>query len=124
MRVDVDVDELRQLAKSQRSVMAELTPQLERTLTTKARAVAARARAEAPKDRPWLGTTDGIVVRKNMALRRTIISPRDPEGQSVGYRVEYGTSEQPPRPFLGPALVEQRDSFNSEMMAALVKASL
>lgn len=124
MRVEVDVDELRDLAKSQRSVMAELTPRLERTLTTRARATVARARERAPKDRPWLGTTEGIVVRKNMALRRTIISPKDPDGQSVGYRVEFGTSTQAPRPFLGPALVEQRDTFNAEMLDALVKATL
>lgn len=124
MRVDVDVSELRALAQSQRQALVELTPQLERALTTKARAVAARARTAAPKDRPWLGTTEGVVVRKNSALRRTILSPLDPDGQSVGYRVEYGTSTRPPRPFLGPALVEQRDAFNAEMLAALVKASL
>ena len=127
MTAALDMSEVRSLARHLRRAEARLTPELEVLLSGTAAAVAATGRANAMADakepRPWLGTEQGIVVRRER-LARTIVSPRDPRGQSVGYRVEYGTSEVAPRPFLGPAMQQGRESFNQAALALLVKATL
>ena len=124
MQVKADVGELEELAGSLRGAHDRLVPEVDKRLTTRVRAVAALARANAPKDRPWLSTTQGVVVRKKGPLVRVVVSPRDPDRQSVGYRVEYGTSTQPPRPFMGPALAANRAAFEADMIEALRRASL
>lgn len=128
MTVSMDMSEVRSLAQHLRRAETRLTPPLEALLTVRANAAASDARATAQSDaadpRPWLGTEEGIVVRRRRKLERSIVSPKDPEGQSVGYRIEEGTSVIPPRPFLAPALTRQRDQFNRDALALLVKATL
>lgn len=127
MSVSLDASEVASLAKHLRRAAPRLAPELEAILDRRAHAAVTEARATALADavepRPWLGTPEGIVVRRGR-LVRTIVSPRDPEGQSVGYRIEYGTSVMAPRPFLGPAVRAQRDGLNRDALAALVRVSL
>lgn len=124
MRVELDTSELRSLSTHLRSAGTRLEPALEGLLDIHATRAAAGGRAAAPKNRPWLSTTAGIVVETRRPLTRTIVSPLDPRGRSVGYRVEFGTSEQPPRPFLGPALDAERADFNRSALQLLVSLSL
>lgn len=124
MSVEMDMSEVRSLGHHLKTAGTRLEPALDALLGVHAERAATTARAGAPRDRPWLGTTEGIQVVKRRKLTRTILSPKDQEGQSVGYRVEYGTSVMAPRPFVGPAVAREREPFNREALALLVKTTL
>lgn len=124
MDVSFDDDDLRALDRDMRSADRHLTADVEKILDEHANAGAEQARSDAPEDRPWLSTPAGIVVSKPADLVRAITSPIDPKGESVGYRVEEGTSVMRPRPFLVPAMVRQAPKFHSDLVDALVRASL
>lgn len=125
--MQMDVSQVGSLAQHLRRAGSRVTPELEVLLSRHSQQIAAEARANALRDakepRPWLGTTEGVVV-ETQRLARRIVSPRDPRGQSVGYRIEYGTSTITPRPFLGPAMSKGVQRFNRDALALLVKASL
>lgn len=68
------------------------------------------AQAAAPKDRPWLSRS-GIrrkTWRPTDGLHVDIFTAPDPaakgneQKRNVGFYIEYGTSDTPPQPFLGP----------------------
>lgn len=107
-----DASELKKLSADLRAAGPKISPKISGLLTSTANTVARDARAAAPKDRPWLSTAEGIRVETRGKFTRTIISGLDPKGESVGYRVEYGTSVQAARPFLGPAMKRHRETFN------------
>lgn len=121
MSVTFDDKDLRDFAKDLKAAPAALRKDVVQLLDKHADATAREARAAAPKDRPWLSTEQGLIVTKPGDLTRRIVSPLDPDGQSVGYRVEYGTSVQAPRPFLGPVIRETRQVFNQELLDTAVK---
>lgn len=124
----MDMSEVRSLGHHLATAGARIAPQLDALVEVHARRIAAQARVNAPKDRPWLGTEQGIVVHRRRRMSRTIESPLDDtrpgRPQSVGYRVEYGTSTQPPRPFLGPAVATGRDAYNADALRLLIANSL
>lgn len=123
MSVSFDDSELRSLSRHLHRNMATVRPAVNGLLTRHANQIAADARANAPKARPWLAT-EGIQVTTKRPMTRTIYVGRDPRGESTGYRVEFGTSTQPARPFLVPAFRKGRDLFNRDALALLVKATL
>jgi hypothetical protein len=67
--------------------------------------LAERARAAAPRDRPWLAT-EGIKTqlrsRGTISVRVDVFAINDPERGPIGLWQEYGTVHIPPQPFLGP----------------------
>jgi hypothetical protein len=106
------------LSEDLRKIPLQQTLRIAASIGANTRMIAAQARAAAPKDRPWLSTEDGLrtdVGKVGAELRGAIYSPRDPKGQSVGYRVEYGTSTQPPQPFLMPAFDAGRKRFLADV---------
>lgn len=115
--ISLDTSEVAKLAADLRRAGPTISPKLSGRLTAHANAAAREMRGGAPKDRPWLSTEEGIQVETVRALERRIFSPPDPDGQSVGYRVVFGTSVMPPRPewFLEPYR-RHRDAFNQEAL--------
>lgn len=124
MSVHFDDSELRSLSRHLSTNVKRLTPVVDALLDKHSNDIAANARAAAPKERPWLSTAEGVVVFTSDPLTRTIISPRDPRGESVGYRVEFGTADTAPQPFLGPAVKAGRQAFANDALAALVAVTL
>ena len=132
MSATFDDKDLRDMAKHLKSAPEEVRNDVVKLLDKHAKNAAREARAAAPKDRPWLSTTKGLQVRRPAALVRRIVSPLDPagqtpldpEGQSVGYRIEYGTSVITPRPFLGPAIRKARDDFLRDALDVLAKRTI
>lgn len=112
----IDTSEVRRAAIAQRAAGKLVSSKVSGRLTARANRIAAEARAAAPKDRPWLSTEQGIQVTTPRPMERRIFSGRDPDGQYSGYRVEFGTSKMPPRPFLIPAYRRNRDQFNREAL--------
>lgn len=86
-----------------------------------ARQVKARAKAHAPRDRPWLAT-QGIrqkTFRDGANTTSSIYVTRDPEGRNVALYVEFGTSASPPQPFLGPAIAPSEKAYPAAVMAVV-----
>lgn len=103
MRVDVDATEVEQFARELRTVAPESRTQIVRETATAVAEIATAGRARAPRRRPWLSTAEGIQTDLGVVggmIEGSVYSPRDDRGESVGYRQEFGTSEQAPQPFL------------------------
>lgn len=123
MSVDLDMTQVAKFAEDLRELGAEVAPKISGSLTRHANATARAARAAAPKDRPWLSTKDGVKVLVDQAkFTRLIYSGKDEDGESVGYRVEYGTSVQQPRPFLIPAFQRERKAFFDDAISIVSSA--
>lgn len=120
MNFEMDTREVALLAMKLKAAGATLRPQLNKALKREVEQAAMEARAAAPKDRPWLGTEQGLQVVQKFPLSWSIISPRDPRGQSVGYRVVYGTSKMPPNDFISGPLGRAGDRFNRKAVALMV----
>lgn len=121
MSVQFDSDDLRKWSKDLAAAPKRLTEDVSKLLDKHAGNAARAARAAAPKDRPWLSTEEGIQVTRPEELVRRVVSGLDSDGQSVGYRVEYGTSVMAARPFLMPAMRRERELFNAAALDAAVK---
>lgn len=117
-----DDRELRKFADDLQAAPKKIEKPIDDLAETHAQRIAAAARAAAPKGRPWLSTPEGLRVVKAGEMDRRIVSPRDPRGESVGYRVEWGTSIMAPRPFLIPAARAGRKAFFDDVNAVLEKA--
>lgn len=79
------------------------------------------AKAAAPRDRPWLSQS-GIAKRTwsdRGGVHTDVFTLADPRGRPVGFFVEYGTSEMPPQPFLGPQMVGAADDLAAAVMRGL-----
>lgn len=124
MNVTFDDRDLRKFAKHLKAAPDLVVGDVVKLLDRHAQNAAQTARDAAPRDRPWLSTPEGLVVQSPDKLVRRIVSPLDGEGQSVGYRVEYGTSMMAPRPFLGPAVRKARAAFESDALEMLVRRTL
>jgi len=119
---DLDMDELRRFAAELEAAGPAVVPKVNGALTRHANRVAARARDFAPKDRPWLATTEGITVRADGRFTRRIGTGADPRGKPVGFMVEYGTSKMAPRPFMRRALADVGPDFVSDLEHILYEA--
>lgn len=124
MTVEFDDKDLRDMMKHLKRAPAEVRGDVVKLLDKHAENAAHEARSAAPKGRPWLSTEEGLQVQRPGDLVRRIVSPLDPAGQSVGYRIEYGTSVIAPQPFLGPAIRKAREDFNADALDVLVKRSM
>lgn len=122
MSVEIDVTEILALARDLENVAPKQMKNAARSVIGPETAgVRDRARAGAPKDRPWLGTAKGI--RKSMrtyndAIVGSVFSTPDPEGRMVAVFVIYGTSKMAPQDFLTPAM-SGAESFPPKVLAAL-----
>jgi HK97 gp10 family phage protein len=114
VRPEVDFSDARLLAADLYAAGPEVVRKVRNALTRNANSIAKNARANAPKDRPWLSTPEGIKA-DTRGLSRRIYSPPDERGRPVGLFVEIGTSVRPPQPFLVPALQQQEPAFVSEV---------
>lgn len=124
MKFDLDMSELRSFSRQLAKAGPELKPRVDKLLRTEVERAAVEARAAAPKDRPWLSTEEGLRVEQKSPLTWSIVSPPDPRGQSVGYRVVYGTSTQAPNDFITGPLVAAGNRFNRQAMQMLIRDGL
>lgn len=124
MNVTFDDKDLRDMKKRLNAAPGAVRSDVVKLLDKHAESAVREARAAAPKGRPWLSTSEGLQVVRPDDLVRRIVSPLDPAGQSVGYRIEYGTSVIAPRPFLGPAIRKARDDFRRDALDVLAKRTI
>lgn len=103
MRADLDTSEIARFADELRDIAPATARRIVTETASTVEIIAATARARAPRRRPWLSTTEGVVTDVGVVGGRvegSVFSPRDERGESVGYRQEFGTSDQAPQPFL------------------------
>jgi hypothetical protein len=100
--ISIDTRELERLAqdllKAEEPVRKEAIAATQRVGAQ----VAQRARAGAPRDRPWLAT-QGIhrkTWRPSDGVHVDVFTGMDERGVNVGFLVDAGTSEISPNPFL------------------------
>lgn len=123
MSFDIDMTEILNLADDLENVAPKQMKNAVRKVTrTETSQMLSRARAGAPKDRPWLSTAKGI--RKSMrtypdAIVGSVYSPPDPEGRPVAVFVVYGTSKMPPQDFLTPAISPAESTYPAAVLAAI-----
>lgn len=121
---DIDASEVAAFARDLTAIAPATLAHANVAVRREANRVAREARAAAPKDRPWLSTAEGIRVRFAMTggtAFAQIESPLDPDKQSVGYRVEYGTSVMAPQPFLTPAFQAAKARLISDLVKHVSK---
>lgn len=115
---DVDASEVHDFAKELHRVPAMHRVAVGRSVQSHTETVAQRARTNAPRDRPWLSTPDGIrdsfgFIGGNAV--GTVWTGEDPRGEYVGFRVEYGTSDTQPQPFMVAAFRSERRQMIAEI---------
>lgn len=91
------------------------------SLTRHVNKMATGARADAPRDRPWLAT-QGIRVTGAGRLSRAMSSGPDPRGKPVALFVEFGTVKHPPQPFMYPQLDKVGPLFVADVERILDEA--
>lgn len=113
--VDIDLSEVDRLAKT----IGAFPEQADKVAAVAGETIGAlvesRAKAQAPKGRPWL-SVGGIVTRSwaaKGASHTDVLTIEDEDGVNVGFEQEYGNSTMPPQPFLtqqlawaGPAYLQ------------------
>lgn len=119
----VDTSELMAFAADLQASPAKVAAASSRIVDSTAEDLAAAARAEAPKGRPWLSTSEGITVENGAEPGERVVSTGlDPLGQPVGLFQEFGTSRQAPRPFLLPHVEKFAPRFNDDLGDAVGKS--
>jgi HK97 gp10 family phage protein len=122
VNIDIDVTELLDLAGDLENIAPKQMRNAMRAVTKAETAqVLSRARAGAPKDRPWLA---GPGLRKSMrtygdAVVGSVYSPPDPEGRPVAVFVVYGTSKMAPQDFITPAMSPSEATYPPAILAAI-----
>ena len=119
--VDIDFSEVDHLAK-----IIEAAPEQASKIAGVAGSVIgakvkSAASAAAPIDRPWLSTS-GIKVRSwkfKQSSHTDIYTIEDDRGINVGFLQEYGTSEEPPQPFLTPQMEWAAGAYEEAIVAGL-----
>lgn len=120
--IDIDVTEIMKLASDLENVAPkQMRNAVRSVLSPETSQLRDRMRAGAPRDRPWLSTSQGI--KKSMrtypdAIVGSVYSPPDPRGRPVAVFVVYGTSKMPPQDFLSPAMAGA-EGFPGKVLAAL-----
>jgi HK97 gp10 family phage protein len=80
-----------------------------------------RAKAAAPRDRPWL-STQGIRRKSGSDGKGSwsiVYTVPDPRGRAVAFYVEYGTSRMPPQPFMTPAIEPAHATYPAALAQAV-----
>ena len=115
----IDTSELTRFAAELAAAPVKLAAGLEPVVEHSAERFAARARADAPKDRPWLSTPEGIqVLAGDDPGSKVVATGLDPRGNPVGMLQEFGTSVMAPQPFFFQQEEPVADEF--EAAAAVV----
>lgn len=122
MKFDADFSELADLGKIlSEDATGQAAAATRQVTIAEARQVKSRARAAAPRDRPWLANairqktwSSGINTRTHIYAEAL-----DPEGRASPFYVEYGTSRTPPQPFMGPALQPALTSYPAALLEAI-----
>lgn len=122
MSFDIDMREVMKLADDLETIAPkQMLNAVRKTTRAELAQVKSRARAGAPKDRPWLSRGG---LRRSMrtysdAVVGTVYSPPDPEGRPVAVFVVYGTSKMPPQDFITPAITPAEASYPTAVLAAI-----
>lgn len=122
MKVTIDTSELSDLAQTLIKEAPQQAARAAHTVTVaQSGQVQTRARAAAPRDRPWLASQGikrkaGKDAGGSWAIIYTI---PDPRGRAVGFYVEYGTSRMAPQPFMTPAVAPAQASYPAALAAAI-----
>lgn len=118
---DIDLSEVAHLAQ----IIAAAPEQADKVAAVAGETIGAlvesRAKAQAPKGRPWL-SVDGIVSRSwaaKGASHTDVLTIEDDRGVNVGFLREYGTSTEPPQPFLTQQLVWAGPAYLQAIEAGL-----
>lgn len=119
---DFDMSEVRRFADELEAAPPKVVAKVRGSLTRHVNKMAAGARADAPRDRPWLATEGIAVAVDQERLTRAVTTGADPNGKPVGLFVEFGTSRMAPRPFLYPQLDKFGPEFVSDLERILDKA--
>lgn len=104
--IRLDTSELDRLAKDLASLEEPKRKEAVAVTQQIGAQVASRARAAAPRDRPWLATS-GIhrkTWRPRDGVHVDVFTGEDERGVNVGFYAEYGTSDTAPQPFLTPQI--------------------
>lgn len=100
--ISVDTSDLDRLAKDLAKVGEQKRKEAIAATQRVGAQVTQRARAAAPRDRPWLATSG--IHRKTWkpanGVHVDVFTGTDERGVNVGFLVDSGTSEIPPNPFL------------------------
>lgn len=118
---DIDLSEVAHLAQ----IIAAAPEQASKVAIAAGAGVGAKvkaaAQAEAPIDRPWLSTS-GIKARTwkfKQSSHTDIYTIEDDRGINVGFLQEYGTSTEPPQPYLTHQLDWAGPAYEEAIVAGL-----
>lgn len=120
-RVVFDASEVDDLAKLIEAAPDEAGKAARAAGVKVARKVVARAKQDAPADRPWL-SRQGVTQRTwsdREGSHTDVFTTVDPKGRPVGFFVEHGTSKTAPQPFLTKQMGWAGAEFAREVQAAL-----
>lgn len=110
---DFDTSEVHDFADELAAAGPATLAKVRGSLTRHINKMAAGAKADAPRDRPWLAVEGIHVDTAAGRLSRAMSSGPDPRGKPVALFVEFGTSRQPPQPFMYPQL----DRYGPQLVA-------
>lgn len=120
--IEIDVSEIEQLETDLRTkAVAQMRSAARKVTATELKALQDRAKANAPRDRPWLAT-QGIRRKTrsdSQSVSGDVFTVSDPEGRPVGFFVEFGTSKVPPQPFMLPAVAPAQQSYPDAISRAI-----
>lgn len=120
--MNIDLSELSALAVEFNTASPRRAADIAHAVTiAESAAVQSRARANAPRDRPWLATA-GIRRRSGRDSGSSwayVFTVADPEGRPSGFFVEYGTSKMPPQPFMQPAIDPSEIAYPAAIAARI-----
>jgi HK97 gp10 family phage protein len=112
MRVDVDMSELADLGKTLGESAAQAMTAVHSATLAEGKQVHARAKAGAPRDRPWLVTGIRRKTRREAnGSSVNVYTIPDPRGRTVAFYVEYGTATTAPQPFMQPAVAPALETY-------------
>jgi len=121
MRIDLDIRELRRLADDLGKAPKQAATDAYKVTVAESSTVHSRARAMAPRRRPWL-SPQGIRRKSGRDAKgpwSIVYTAPDPRGRPVGFFQEYGTSKHPPQPFMTPAIEPAHQSYPDAIAKAV-----
>lgn len=113
MTIDIDLSGLEPITRALGAAPKQAEKVVHRSGVTALAGMKRGAQAAAPRRSGWLATA-GIRTR-SWPGHYDLYTADDDDGQNPGFHVEFGTSSQPPRPFIQPQLAP-----GAAAMAALI----
>lgn len=119
---DIDAREIIQAAEDLKNKAPKQMLKAVKTVTIgETKTIQSKAKADAPRDRPWLAT-QGIRRRTKTyadAVVGTVFTIVDPRRRPVAFFVFYGTASTPPVDFMTPAFMAAEGTYGPKILAAL-----